>query len=69
VKYSRLSAQKIGQIILAFCEDITATAAAKLLKVNRNTINTYYHEIRQKISAHCLAGEKSAFGEFELDES
>jgi transposase-like protein len=69
MKYSRLSPQKVRQIILAFCEDITATAAAKLLKANRNTINSYYNEIRRKISLHCLAEEKLTFGEFELDES
>ena len=69
MKYSRLSAQKIRKIIAAFCEDITATAAAALIKVNRNTINTYFNEIRAKIFAHCLAEGKLAFGEFELDES
>jgi transposase len=55
----------VRQIILAFCEDITATAATKSLKVNRTTIN----KIRQDISSHCAAEKKSAFGEFELDES
>jgi transposase len=57
VKYSRFSPQKISQIISAFCEDI--------IKIT----NAYFHEIRRKISDHCLVEEKSAFGEFELDES
>jgi hypothetical protein len=55
----------VRQIILAFCEDITATA--KLLKVNRNTMNAYHNKIRQKISSHCMAEKKLAFSEFELD--
>jgi transposase len=69
VKYSRFSAQKVRQIIASFCGDITATAAAALLKVNRNTINAYYNEIRRKIFAHCLEGEKATSGEFESDKS
>jgi transposase-like protein len=55
VKYSRFSPQKVKQIILAFFEDITATATAKLLKVNRNTMNAYRNEICQKISSRCMA--------------
>ncbi|MDR0677146.1 MAG: IS1595 family transposase, partial [Holosporaceae bacterium] len=39
LKFSRLSAHKIRRIILCFCEDIIASSASKLLKINRNTIN------------------------------
>ena len=41
-------------ILLCFCEDITATAAAKLVKVNRKTVNSYYNAIREKILAESL---------------
>ena len=69
MKYSRLSKYKIRQIIFCFAEDITATSAAKLLKLNRNTINSYYNEIRRKILNHSFAEQKKELGEFELDES
>ncbi|MGL4986769.1 MAG: hypothetical protein ACRC5H_06500, partial [Treponemataceae bacterium] len=38
MKFSRLSTYKVNKIVLCFSEDITATAAAKIVKVNRNTI-------------------------------
>ena len=44
--YHRLSTQKVNRILLRFCEDITATAAAKLVRVNRKTVNNYYSAIR-----------------------
>jgi hypothetical protein len=36
---NRLSKKKINNIILCFCGDITATAAAKIVTVNRKTVN------------------------------
>jgi predicted DNA-binding protein (UPF0251 family) len=47
--YNRLSTQKINKILLCFCEDITASSAAKLVKVNRKTVNNYYNDLREKI--------------------
>ena len=32
-----------------FSEDITATSAAKILRLNRKAINSYYNEFREKI--------------------
>jgi len=46
MQYSRLSTQKINRILLCFCQDITVTAAAKLVRVNRKTVNNYYSAIR-----------------------
>ena len=69
MKYNRLSKYKIKKIIEYFSEDITATSAAKLLKLNRNTVNAYYKEIRQKILAYSLQTQEQEVGEFELDES
>ena len=54
MQYSRLSTQKVNRILLCFCEDITATAAAKLVRVNRKTVNNYYNAIREKILAESL---------------
>jgi transposase-like protein len=50
MKYSRLSKYKIKKIIECFGEDITATFAAKILGLNRKTINRYYNEFREKVS-------------------
>jgi transposase-like protein len=65
LKYSRLSAYRIHRIILCFCEDITASSASKLLKINRNTINLHYNHFRSLI----LQESFRDFGVFELDES
>ena len=56
-------------IILCFSEDITASSASKILRINRNTINAYYNEIREKILQHSLKEQAKELGEFELDES
>ena len=48
--YHRLSTTKINKIILCFVEDITATATAKIVGVNRNTVNRYFNIIREKYS-------------------
>ena len=46
MKYKRLSAQKHRQIIRCFCADITATACAEIVGVNRNTVNSWYNEFQ-----------------------
>ena len=69
MKYHRLSTQKRNKLIRCFCEDITATSAAKIVNVNRNTVNSYYREFREKILLQTVAESKSDIGEFELDES
>ena len=69
MKYHRLSRYKIKRIILCFAEDITASSASKILRINRNTINAYYNEIREKILQHSLKEQEKELGEFELDES
>ncbi len=64
-----LSKQKINKIILCFCEDITVTFVAKFVGVNRNTINAYYNEFRQKIFDQTLQDTEIETVFFELDES
>jgi len=69
VKYKRISTQKLNKIFLYFCEDITATACAKIVGVNRNTVNSYYSRIRELIFEQSLKEAGKEFGEFECDES
>ena len=64
MKYHRLSRYKIKRIIFCFSEDITANSASKILHINRNMINVYYNEIREKILQHSL--KEKELGEFEL---
>ena len=69
MRYSRLSRYKIKKIIECFSEDITASSAAKILKLNRKTINSYYNEFRRLILEYSLREQEKELGEFELDES
>jgi transposase len=65
----KISTQKRSKIFACFCEDITATAAAKLAGVNRNTVNYYYNKIRRILLSESLQEGGVQTGEFELDES
>ena len=38
------------------------------MHINRNTINAYYNEIREKILQYSLKEQEKELGEFELDE-
>lgn len=75
IKYSKLSTYKIWKIFYYFFEDFTATQTAKIMGINRNTINLWYNRFREAIvrisieeSKHFK--ERYEFGwEFELDES
>ena len=64
-----LSKYKKRKIIECFSLELTATQTARLLKINRNTINKYYLRIRQSIALHQEQQMKQFHGEIELDES
>ena len=68
-KYQRLSTQKINKIFLCFSEDLTALQTARIADVNRNTVNAYFKELREKIFSKCVEESKTELGEFEVDES
>lgn len=42
---------------------------AKILKLNRKTVNSYYNEFRRLILEYSLSEQEKELGEFELDES
>ena len=65
----RLTSTKLNKIILCFANDITATATANIVGVNRNTINAYFLMIRKRIFEQSLAESQAETGIFELDES
>lgn len=68
LKYSKLSDYKIKKILKCFCEDLPATKTAKILNLNRNTIDRFYNLFREKILIASNA-EQASTGEFECDES
>ena len=64
-----LSDYSIKKIIRCFSEDIQASKSAKLLEINRNTVNRYYNLFRTCIFLSSNSSTEKASGEFELDES
>ena len=61
----RVTAQKRNRIFLCFKNDLTATQAAEISDVNRNTANRYYNLLRRAILSESIR----EVGEYELDES
>lgn len=68
-KYSKLSNYKIKKILSYFCEDIAATKVAKVLKLNRKTVDRYYNLFREKIALASMKEMEVISGEIEIDES
>lgn len=72
IKYSKLTPQKIREVLKLFLWDFTATQTSVLLEISRNTINRYYAIFREEIVRISIE-ESSKFGkefwEFEVDES
>ena len=69
-KYAKLSTYKIWKIFYYFFEDFTATQTAKIMGLNRNTINLWYNRFRETIvRVSILESRKLESGEFEIDES
>ena len=66
---SKLSRYKQKKILKAFALELTATQAAELLGINRNTIHSYYRFFRQQILSHQQKQFAQEIGEIELDES
>ena len=61
----RVTAQKRNRIFLCFKNDLTATQAADISGVNRNTANRYYNLLRRAILSESIreaAGKTPVFG-------
>jgi len=65
---SRISEAKFRQLVRCFALDLDACQAASFTGLNRNTINRYFHLIRQRIAELC-EHESPFSGEIEVDES
>ena len=68
-RFNRLSTQKRNKLFLCFSQDLTATKTAVLVAVNRNTVNSYFTELRTRVFEEAIKESKTELGEFELDES
>ena len=64
-----LSRYRQRKLASAFCADLTATQAAALLGVNRNTANRYYRIFRERIRDHQASLSEMFTGVVEVDES
>jgi transposase len=69
VKYTRLSKQKINKILQFFCEDLSATQTARLVGVQRKTVDDWYKTFRTELAGFQEDQVQQSSGEFELDES
>jgi len=69
VKFSRISKQKIKNILRCFCGDATATQGAQIFGLNRKTINRYYQIFRECIFRASMVEASKESGVFEVDES
>ncbi len=47
-----------------FSGDVTASSSAKILKLNRKTVNSYYNEFRRLILEHSLRERDNDFVAF-----
>lgn len=69
VKYAKISKKTIKEILKCFCLELTAVQTAKILNLNRNTIDRYYQLFREKIIDFQNDNLKKLSGEIEIDES
>ena len=68
-EYNRLSRYRQEKIMDCFCADLTATQSAKILGLNRKTINRYYGKFRTAIAIKQEADKAAFVGIVEMDES
>jgi transposase len=64
-----LSRYRQEKIMRAFCGDLTATQAAQILGINRNTLNRYYGAFREAVFAYQEMQKDLFLGTIEVDES
>lgn len=68
-KKNGLSRYRQKKLVSLFCADLTATQAAVVGGVNRNTANRYYRIFRDAIRDHQWALQEQFVGTVEVDES
>src|SRR3989338_11166218 len=70
VKSSKLSDFKIKKLVWCFCVDVEASKVSLIVKLNRNTVNRFYHLFRTLVCYHQLEEFcRVITGEAECDEA
>ena len=69
LKVAKIYEDKFRSLIECFSEDISASTAAKLTRVNRNTAQRIYSLIRNRITQLATYENEPFAGEVEIDES
>lgn len=70
VKSGKLSDFKVKKLLKHFCVDIEASKVSLIIKLNRNTVNRYFHLFRTLIYYHQLVEfQRVITGEAECDEA
>jgi len=54
IKRQRISERKFSLLVKCFSLDVTATQTAKLIDLNRNTVNRYFSLFRSLVISHAL---------------
>jgi transposase len=66
---ARLSIRTRRKLLACFANDLSATQTARMLEMNRNTVNVWYRNFREQILVHISKESPKLSGEVELDES
>ena len=66
---AKLKKSKRRKLCECFANDLTATQAARMVGINRNTANLWYRLFRERILEHGAQSMPRFSGEIELDES
>ncbi len=71
IKRQRISERKFSLLVKCFALDVTATQTAKLIDLNRNTVNRYFTFLRSLVISHALheRHEERITNGVEIDES
>jgi len=68
-KFSRISKKKRFHLLRCFASDCSATQTAKIVGLNRNTVNDWYMTFRERIEKYQDELMRRFAGEVEMDES
>lgn len=68
VRKARLRKNKVNSLVKSFSLDLTATQAAKLYKINRNTVNLWYRHFRELIYIASRRAPRLS-GDVEIDQA
>jgi transposase len=68
IRRSKISEKKFREFLRLFAVDLDASQIANIAGLNRNTVNRYLKEVREKIAEYCKQSSPLS-GEVEIDES